>query len=179
VYRFDNPERAATWMDWGWWIAALFRFELTAIIGQYDGQDDFFRKTAAMVPHRARIDREVRNFVGRWDLTPRTCTMNGVLTLNIRYGSPFELLDDFHPMRDLDVGRGVRRGERGVRRLIRNTSQAPVRPSLGQILLAAHAAEVNLTIAAALPNQSLRRDGNLGVVDRRDVASLRRLQAAE
>lgn len=45
-------DRAATWVEWGDWIVALFKHDLAAIIGPYDGADDFLAQTARAAEHR-------------------------------------------------------------------------------------------------------------------------------
>lgn len=47
-----NWDRAATWVEWGDWICGLFKLDPDAIIGQYDGAQDFIRQTMAAAPHR-------------------------------------------------------------------------------------------------------------------------------
>lgn len=57
---------AATWMDWGWFIAVMFRYEPTAIIGEYDGREDFLARTARAAAYKLTghgQDRSVKNFV--------------------------------------------------------------------------------------------------------------------
>lgn len=38
--------RAATWLEWGDWIAGMFRLDPNAIIGHYTSATDFLRQTA-------------------------------------------------------------------------------------------------------------------------------------
>ena len=38
-------DAAATWDEWGIWIDRLFMLDPEAIIGQYDGVDDFYSQT--------------------------------------------------------------------------------------------------------------------------------------
>jgi hypothetical protein len=42
-------EVAATWDDWGVWIDRLFDLDQKAIIGQYDGRQDFIDQTLRFV----------------------------------------------------------------------------------------------------------------------------------
>jgi len=57
---------AATWMDWGWFMAVLFRYDPAAVIGHYDGREGFLHQTQRMIPHRlgawGRGDPSVRTF---------------------------------------------------------------------------------------------------------------------
>lgn len=58
-------DRAATWIEWGDWIVALFKIDQDAIIGEYDGRTDFVAKTHDMAPHRPqREDAEAHQ--RRW-----------------------------------------------------------------------------------------------------------------
>ncbi len=62
----DYNGYAATWMDWGWFIAVLFRYDPDAQIGFYKGRDDFHEQTQRQIAHRlgawGRGDRSVQNF---------------------------------------------------------------------------------------------------------------------
>lgn len=60
----DSYDAAATWMDWGWFIACMFRHEPTAIIGQYESRDDFHETTAKDMTYRLEYagDRSALNF---------------------------------------------------------------------------------------------------------------------
>jgi hypothetical protein len=42
---YDHSAQVATWHDWGWFIAELFRVDPAAIIGQYASADHFHRAT--------------------------------------------------------------------------------------------------------------------------------------
>lgn len=53
-------ERAASWDDWGIWMDRLFDLDPNAIIGQYNGRDDFYSQT-----------RRVRNYI-REEYAPHT-----------------------------------------------------------------------------------------------------------
>lgn len=54
----DRYEKAATWDEWGIFIAALFEIDPEAKISHYDGRDDFIAQT------REERDRIWRNFGG-------------------------------------------------------------------------------------------------------------------
>lgn len=95
--------KAATWMDWGWIIAALFRHEPSAVIGQYDGREDFLTKTAREVVWRLqprRGDTSVRTFATRYPLL-----WPNAFSETLRDGdtqtSPFALLNTLAPPRRL------------------------------------------------------------------------------
>jgi hypothetical protein len=93
-------DMAATWMDWGWLIAVMFRYEPTAVIGQYDGRADFIKQTTAMIPHRLRIDASVRNFSTRyaaWWHNPNNADWKDTHAIT----SPFLLVDRICPPREL------------------------------------------------------------------------------
>lgn len=93
----DNDRYAATWMDWGWFIAVMFRHEPTAIIGEYDGIENFHTKTAQRVRHLrtgARPDASVARFASRF---PNTWPNHLDATSRdpIETESPFALVDQF------------------------------------------------------------------------------------
>lgn len=86
----EAEERAATWMDWGWLIAVLFRYDPAAIIGQYNGIADFHAQTSGRtLAHRLRIDPSVKNFA-------RECA-----AIWDRETSPFLLVDRLCPPKNL------------------------------------------------------------------------------
>jgi len=61
----DGYTRAATWIEWGDWMVALFKIDPSAIIGYYDGASDFVRQTHYAAPHRP--DREnAEQHADRW-----------------------------------------------------------------------------------------------------------------
>lgn len=41
-----GPDQAATWDEWGWFLAHLFTVDPNAVAGPYKGSEDFHRKTA-------------------------------------------------------------------------------------------------------------------------------------
>jgi hypothetical protein len=49
---FGGDGYAATYHDWGYWIAELFAIDHDAVIGPYKGADDFERQTPKMTPER-------------------------------------------------------------------------------------------------------------------------------
>jgi hypothetical protein len=66
-------EKAATWLEWGDWIVALFKLDPDAIIGYYEGPRDFVEQTQKAAPHRpAREDAQ--RHADRWagELEPAT-----------------------------------------------------------------------------------------------------------
>lgn len=52
-YNFDRPY-AATWDEWGEWLALLFELDPDMIAGPYDGRDDFYAQTAESVKWASR-----------------------------------------------------------------------------------------------------------------------------
>jgi hypothetical protein len=50
----DPAANAATWDEWGVWIDNLFAIEPDAIIGSYDGVEDFYIHTAKHQPKGAK-----------------------------------------------------------------------------------------------------------------------------
>lgn len=61
----DEWDRAATWVEWGDWMVELFKLDPRAIIGPYDGPDEFVRITQEYAPHRpARENAEAH--ADRW-----------------------------------------------------------------------------------------------------------------
>jgi hypothetical protein len=81
----EGDDKAATWMDWGWLLAVLFRFDPDMCTPYYDGCDDFLAETARMWPHRLKIDKN--NGAGDFARTYAART----------YASPFELVDEVIP----------------------------------------------------------------------------------
>jgi hypothetical protein len=60
----DTP-RAATWIEWGDWMVALFKIDPGAKIGTYDGVRAFVETTTDYAPHRpARENAEAH--ARRW-----------------------------------------------------------------------------------------------------------------
>lgn len=58
-------DRAATWVEWGDWMVALLKIDPDAIIGQYEGADDFVAQTTQYAPSRpAREDAQAH--AERW-----------------------------------------------------------------------------------------------------------------
>jgi hypothetical protein len=51
-YPLDDEARAASWDDYGWMIAHLFKIDPDAIIGQYKGRADFIRQVRQYAPYR-------------------------------------------------------------------------------------------------------------------------------
>ena len=49
----DRDVYAATWDEWGIWIAALYDIDPEAIIGQYWSREDFYDTTAKWAPRGA------------------------------------------------------------------------------------------------------------------------------
>lgn len=100
--RGADDDMAATWMDWGWLIAVLFRFDPDARIGQYDGAEDFNLQVRAQIRHRLRVDPSVKNFArdhAAWWLNPHS-TPN--LPDDFAISSPFtSLVDRLIPVRNL------------------------------------------------------------------------------
>jgi hypothetical protein len=47
-----DGDRAATWVEWGDWMVALLELDPDAIIGHYDGAEEFTRITTDYAPHR-------------------------------------------------------------------------------------------------------------------------------
>ena len=62
----SSQDYAATWMDWGWFIAVLFRYDPDAVIGQYKGRGDFLRQTARDANGYRSRDKSVKNFARNW-----------------------------------------------------------------------------------------------------------------
>jgi hypothetical protein len=42
---YEHPGFAASYDDWGWWLAALFEIDPEAIAGPYKGYEDFHLQT--------------------------------------------------------------------------------------------------------------------------------------
>jgi hypothetical protein len=51
-YPLDDENRAASWEDYGYVIAHLYRLDPDAIIGQYQGRADFIRRVRLDAPGR-------------------------------------------------------------------------------------------------------------------------------
>lgn len=58
-------DRAATWIEWGDWMVALFKVDPDAIIGTYDGVADFIATTTRYAPHRPERENAVKH-AERW-----------------------------------------------------------------------------------------------------------------
>lgn len=56
---------AATWIEWGDYIASLFKIDPLAIIGPYNGAFDFVYRTMGMAPHRPARENAPAH-VDRW-----------------------------------------------------------------------------------------------------------------
>lgn len=91
---------AATWMDWGWFIAVMFRYEPTAVIGQYDGREDFLDQTRRAISRKLHRgpggDPSVKSFAMRYAAAwpnPYADTWRGPDGVT----SPFELVDRVCP----------------------------------------------------------------------------------
>lgn len=74
---YDDDEYAATWMEWGWFIAVLFRFDPEARVGIYNGRSDFLDYTNQMAPNVARRAKDLRNFMERWKAAIEKCGVFG------------------------------------------------------------------------------------------------------
>jgi hypothetical protein len=48
----EDLPRAASWDDYGWMIAHLFKIDPEAVIGQYKGRADFIRQVRQYAPYR-------------------------------------------------------------------------------------------------------------------------------
>jgi hypothetical protein len=48
-FGFDRP-LAATWDEWGCWMDRLFTIDPAAIVGNYNGRDDFYAQTSRYLP---------------------------------------------------------------------------------------------------------------------------------
>ena len=51
-YGGGGYDRAATWVEWGDWMVALFKRDPAARIGYYEGPASFVEQTADYAPHR-------------------------------------------------------------------------------------------------------------------------------
>jgi hypothetical protein len=52
---------AASWTEWGWWLARIFECDPHARCGEYKGVDDFDAKTnERFIEPRSRRERQVR-----------------------------------------------------------------------------------------------------------------------
>lgn len=60
-----GPDRAATWVEWGDWMVELFKLDENAVIGDYDGREDFVRRTYDTAPHRPE-DEDAEAHQRRW-----------------------------------------------------------------------------------------------------------------
>lgn len=102
-----GDEFAATWMDWGWLIAVLFRYEPTAVIGQYDGREEFLDRTRSEVTrklHGHGADASVRNFARRyaaWWPSPHPDNFDFEWCEPQDVTSPFVLVDRVCPPNNL------------------------------------------------------------------------------
>lgn len=61
----DGIYRALTWVEWGDVICRLFTIDPRAIIGSYDGFDDFMEQTQTYAPHRSQFYDAVEH-ANRW-----------------------------------------------------------------------------------------------------------------
>lgn len=98
----NGTDRAATWMDWGWLIAALYRFDPAARIGSYADRDDFLRQTADYWPRRLTFDKSARNFAARhaaWCADANVATH--LTDSGPHVNGPFVLLDRVIPVTHL------------------------------------------------------------------------------
>ena len=58
-----NYNKSVSWDDWGIWMDRLFELDPNAIIGIYDGRDDFYRQTWRV---RAYIREEYKPHTKRY-----------------------------------------------------------------------------------------------------------------
>jgi hypothetical protein len=64
-YGADTYSRAATWVEWGDWMVALFKIDPEAKIGHYNGAGDFIEQTRRFAPHRPERENAVAH-AQRW-----------------------------------------------------------------------------------------------------------------
>lgn len=55
VYGAEYGMRAATWYEWGDFLAALFKIDPRAIVGPYDGIENYVAQTAEFNPDRSGV----------------------------------------------------------------------------------------------------------------------------
>lgn len=70
-------EVAATWDDWGVWIARLFLLDPNAIIGPYKGRNHFYAETTNFVEsswyHRRYVEEKPKSLYARTHTAPWLC----------------------------------------------------------------------------------------------------------
>jgi hypothetical protein len=101
-YGAESFGAAATWMEWGWWIAVMFRYDPDAIIGQYAGRANFLEQTRVMVATRGwrAKDPSVKNFAREYaSWWPNHISDPARDPKDT--GSPFALVDRIYPARQL------------------------------------------------------------------------------
>jgi hypothetical protein len=62
-----SGDRAATYIEWGDWMVALFKLDPEARIGIYESPSDFVEKTRNYAPHRPTRENARRHAI-RWEL---------------------------------------------------------------------------------------------------------------
>lgn len=61
-----GSEMAASWTEWGWWLAYLFAWDPAMRAGEYASVDDFHRKTGnRFIDTRTPRQRQVARELGR------------------------------------------------------------------------------------------------------------------
>lgn len=58
-------DRAATWVEWGDWMVALFKIDPNAVIGTYDGIEGFIEETTKYASYRPKRENAVTH-AKRW-----------------------------------------------------------------------------------------------------------------
>lgn len=61
----DGTHRALTWVEWGDWMVELFKIDPTAIIGSYDGAEDFCEQTYEAARWRSQF-YDAAEHADRW-----------------------------------------------------------------------------------------------------------------
>jgi hypothetical protein len=61
----NGYDRAATWVEWGDWMVALFKIDPSAKIGPYADPGEFVRITTEYAPHRPARENAVTH-AERW-----------------------------------------------------------------------------------------------------------------
>lgn len=64
----DGTMRALTWVEWGDWICAMFQRDPKAIIGEYEGAQDFIEQTCEMSYKRPERENAVEHAERWWEL---------------------------------------------------------------------------------------------------------------
>lgn len=69
-YAAQHGGKAATWDEWGIWIDRLFDIDPQAIIGPYDGRDDFIEQTQnesqRVAKYHSPTSYQARNMTAPW-----------------------------------------------------------------------------------------------------------------